>query len=64
MKKRIVIAACVLVASGCLRKPPPPTPLEASWNRYQACVHQTRDANVACARLKLAYEAELNRAPR
>ena len=63
MKKLIVIAGLSLGVSGCLQ-PPPPTPLETSWNRYQTCVHQTRNANVACARLKLAYEAELNRAPK
>ncbi len=54
-------AAFALSGCGLLREPPPPTPLEASWNRYQACVHQSRDATLQCERLRLAYEAQLNR---
>ena len=63
MKKLIVIASLTVGMSGCLQ-PPPPTPLETSWKNYQTCVHQSHNANTQCARLKLAYEAQLNRAPR
>ena len=63
------ITGAILIAfgaSGCalFRPPPPPTQLEAAWNRYQACIHQVRDATVQCERLRLAYEAQLNRVSR
>ena len=68
MRKRVLLAAVPLMlgASGCgiFRQPPPPTPLEVSWNRYQLCVHQARDGTAPCERLRLAYEAQLNRAPK
>ena len=48
MKNPIVIAALAAAVSGCalFRPTPPPTPLEASWNRYQTCIHQTRVVNL------------------
>ena len=66
MKNLIVIAALAAAVSGCalFRPTPPPTPLEASWNRYQTCIHQPHVVTGQCDRLKLAYEAQLNRAPR
>jgi hypothetical protein len=60
----ILAAVAALGGCGLLRQPPPPTPLEVSWNRYQLCIHQTREATQQCERLRLAYEAQLNRAPR
>ena len=66
MKNLALVLASALCVSGCglFRQPPPPTPLESSWNRYQACVHQARNATRQCERLRLAYEAQLNRASR
>ena len=54
------------LVSGCawFRRPPPITPLAASWNRYKACVDQSHNATVQCERLRLAYEAQLNQVSR
>ncbi len=57
----VLALAAVLGGCGIHWHDPPPTPLEASWTRYQACVHQSKNATVQCERLKLAYEAQLNR---
>jgi len=64
LKNPGLIIACVAALGGCGIQwhTPPPTPLEASWNRYQLCVHQSRSATTQCERLRLAYEAQLNRA--
>jgi len=59
-----VLLAATLGGCGLFRPTPPPTPLEASWNRYQACIHQPRAVAANCERLRLAYEAQLSRAPR
>ena len=66
VKNFVAVAALAAALGGCglLRKPPPPTPLEVSWNRYELCVHRLRDATTQCERLRLAYETQLNRAPR
>ena len=63
MKKLSLMFAVTAALGGCVH-PPPPTVLESSWNRYQLCVHQSKNSNVECARLKLAYEAQLNRVAR
>ena len=55
--------AAALCASGCVQ-PPPPTALELSWKNYQLCVHEPHAVAARCERLRLAYETQLNRAPR
>ena len=66
-KREMKISAVILVAAAALggcQQPEPPTALQTAWNRYQVCVHHTQNATVQCERLKLAYETQLNRAPR
>jgi len=63
MRNLIFVLAAAAVLCGC-QQPEPPTALETSWKRYQDCVHHTKNATVECERLKLAYEAQLNRAPK
>jgi len=62
-KTFLLHAAVAAALGGCalFRPVPPPTPLEASWNRYQACIHQKNAVAARCERLRLAYEAQLNR---
>jgi hypothetical protein len=66
MRNLAAVAVLAATVSGCglFRSPPPPTPLEASWNHYQTCIHQPRAVAANCERLRLAYEAQLNHAPR
>jgi hypothetical protein len=61
MRKFVFVLAAAAALCAC-QQPAPPTPLQTSWNRYQDCVHHTKNATVQCERLKLAYEAQLNRA--
>jgi len=61
MRNLVFVLAASAALGGC-QQPAPPTPLQISWNRYQDCVHHTQNATVQCERLKLAYEAQLNRA--
>jgi hypothetical protein len=60
MRNLALVLAAFAALAGC-QQPQPPTALETSWKRYQLCIHQTRNATVQCERLKLAYEAQLNR---
>jgi hypothetical protein len=63
---RWVIAVGVLAVGGCALFPPlpPETPLAVSWRRYQSCVTEYQQALTRCERLRLAYEAQLDRAER
>jgi len=60
----LVLFVMVTIVAGCDVFPPivPETPLSLSWHRYEACVRQSKNSATQCQNLKVAYEAQLNRA--